>query len=94
MCHNYVDRCLEHSDWYVGDCDTFVHLSVDVGLSLLFLSSKTIACACGLEALSVLLSFPGMYKYKCSLLSADTSLCAELVYLGHTYPDYRLCLKL
>lgn len=30
---------------YVGDCDTFVHLPVDVGLSLLFLYSKNIACA-------------------------------------------------
>lgn len=79
--------------WYVGDCDTFVHLPADVDLSLLFLYRKNIACACGLEALSVPLSFLGMYQYKCSLLSADTSLGAELVYLGHTCPDYRLCLK-
>ena len=71
MCHNDVDRCLGPSDmvcrWLCHFC-----LSVDVGLFLLFLYSNDIACACGLEALSVHLSFLGMSNYECALLCADT----------------------
>lgn len=72
--------------WYVGDCDTSVHLSIDGCLSLLFLNSNNIACACGLQPLGVLRSFTtNVHVYP-----LIPSLCAGLVYLGHTYPDCML----
>lgn len=58
--------------WYVGDRDTSVRLSVDVGLSLLFLCSNNIACACDLEPPSQGAILSGnMSDLECALPSAD-----------------------